>query len=234
MSFLGVTVKEESNAKLANVVCCSFSRCDILSCYNYYTQSSQSTMANTTAIFTLPTNFSADQRASKSNDPQKQLKRSSSTSTALTELSSVCASSACSVGTSDDDLDNFLDALEEAICPDDQVTPVDDTLTKLLGYEQGYKEISGEAARDVSTELKAADDARVDTLALKVAELQGRHNREERQMRRLKRQARILKAQAEYIECLSALASGSKEVTDEEFLKEHGMTWKEVEIDWDS
>ena len=193
-------------------------------------------MANT-AIFTLPTNFSADQRASKSNDLQKQLKRSSSTSTALTELSSVCASSAYSVGTSDDDdlgLDNFLDALEKAICPDDQVVPVDDTLTKLLGYEQGYKEISGEAARDVSTELKAADDARVDALAVKVAELQSRHNREGRQMRRLKRQARVLKVQAEYIECLSALASGSKEVTDEEFLKEHGMAWKEVEIDWDS
>ena len=193
-------------------------------------------MANTTAIFTLPTNFSADQRASKSNDPQKQFKRSSSTSTALTELSSVCASSAYSVGgTSDDDeeLDNFLNALEEAICPDDQVVPVDDTLTKLLGYEQGYDEISGEAARDVSTELKAADDARVDALVVKVAELQSRHNREGRQMRRLKRQARVLKAQAEYIECLSALASGSKEVTDEEFLKEHGA-WKEVEIDWDS
>ena len=105
-------------------------------------------MANTTAIFTLPTNFSADQRASKYNDPQKQFKRSSSTSTALTELSSVCASSAYSVGgTSDDDeeLDNFLNAFEEAICPDDQVVPVDDTLTKLLGYEQGYKEIFGEA-----------------------------------------------------------------------------------------
>lgn len=194
-------------------------------------------MANTTAIFTLPTNFSADQRASKSNDLQKQLKRSSSTSTALTELSSVCASSAYSVGTSDDDedLDNFLDALEKAICPDDQVVPVDDTLTKLLGYEQGYNEISGEAARDVSTELKAADDARVDALVVKVEELQSRHNREERQMRKLKRQARVLKAQAEYIECLSALASGSKEVTDEEFLKEHhGMAWEEVEIDWDS
>ena len=193
-------------------------------------------MANTTAIFTLPTNFSADQRASKSNDPQKQFKRSNSTSTALTELSSVCASSAYSVGTSDDDeeLDNFLDALEKAICPDDQVVPVDDTLTKLLGYEQGYEEISGEAARDVSTELKAADDARVDALVVKVAELQSRHNREGRQMRRLKRQARVLKAQAEYIECLSALASGSKEVTDEEFLKEHCMAWKEVEIDWDS
>lgn len=193
-------------------------------------------MANT-AIFTLPTNFSADQRASKSNDLQKQLKRSSSTSTALTELSSVCASSAYSVGTSDDDeleLNNFLDALEKAICPDDQVVPVDDTLTKLLGYEQGYKEISGELARDVSTELKAADDARVDALVVKVADLQSRHNREGRQMRRLKRQARVLKAQAEYIECLSALASGSKEVTDEEFLKEHGMAWKEVEIDWDS
>ena len=208
---------------------------DLSVCYNYCSQSSQSTMANTTAIFTLPTNFSADQRASKSNDPQKQLKRSSSTSTALTELSSVCASSAYSVGTSDDDdLDNFLDAIEKAICPDDQVVPVDDTLTKLLDYEQGYKEISGETARDVSTELKAADDARVDALAVKVAELQGRHNREGRQMRRLKRQARVLKAQAEYIECLSALASGSKEVTDEEFLKEHGMAWKEVEIDWDS
>lgn len=192
-------------------------------------------MANT-AIFTLPTNLSADQRASKSNDLQKQLKRSSSTSTALTELSSVCASSAYSVGTSDDDedLDNFLVALEKAICPDDQVVPVDDTLTKLLSYEQGYKEISGEAARDVSTELKAADDARVDALVVKVAELQSRHNREGRQMRRLKRQARVLKAQAEYIECLSALASGSKEVTDEEFIKEHGMAWKEVEIDWDS
>lgn len=193
-------------------------------------------MANT-AIFTLPTNFSADQRASKSNDLQKQLKRSSSTSTALTELSSVCASSAYSVGTSDDDeleLNNFLDALEKAICPDDQVVPVDDTLTKLLGYEQGYKEISGEVSRDLSTELKAADDARVDALVVKVADLQSRHNREGRQMRRLKRQARVLKAQAEYIECLSALASGSKEVTDEEFLKEHGMAWKEVEIDWDS
>ena len=53
------------------------------------------------------------------------------------------------------------------------------------------------------TELKAVDDARIDTLALalKVEELEGRYNREERAMRKLRRQGRILlKAQEEYMD----------------------------------
>ena len=71
------------------------------------------------------------------------------------------------------------------------------------GYGQDDGEMINIEEHDTLTELKAVDDACIDTLALalKVEELEGRYNREERAMRKLRRQGRILlKAQEEYMD----------------------------------
>ena len=173
-------------------------------------------------ILTLPTNFSTSTRRSSVS---KEFRRSAGT--AATETSSVCASSAQSVG-SNDDVDDFLKSLEASYrsgAPSDE----DDILKNLmLRHGQDDGEMINSEEHDTLTELKAVDDARIDTLALKVEELEGRYNREERVMRKLRRQGRILKAQEEYMECLEALAS-TKVVSDGEFFN---VAWKEVELDW--
>ena len=128
-------------------------------------------------------------------------------------------------------IDGFADTAEslEASYRSGAPSNEDDILKNLmLRHGQDDGEMINSEEHDTLTELKAVDDARIDTLALKVEELEGRYNREERVMRKLRRQGRILKAQEEYMECLEALAS-TKVVSDGEFFN---VAWKEVELDW--
>ena len=104
-----------------------------------------------------------------------------------------------------------------------------EVLMKLMSYQQGREIIQPGATRHdtTPTEIKKIsdrNDARFDSLAIKVARLEEKHK-----MRRMKQKGRILDAKNEYLECLEALAlsSSEKELTGE-FLKKHGLIWKEV------
>lgn len=201
----------------------------------------------TKMVLSLPTNFSARGTTTTVSPVKKQFQRSNSASTALTEMSSLCLSSGQSVGTIDDETigDDFEDVLEylEAYNSDDQgaASSEDDILMTLLSYEQS--EAITRESEDTLADFKSADEARIDTLALRVAELDDRFRRGGREMRRLRRQARIIKAQEEYIQCLEALGKVAsdeeyalalvKVVNDEECLKKEGLMWQEVELNWD-
>jgi hypothetical protein len=212
-------------------------------------------MTSSNMIVTLPINFFP-----RRSSGTKEFRRSSSAGTVATEKSSICASSAHSVGPIGD-VDDFLESLEASARSGASIEEDDDALKNLLlryGQDDAddipseessleSSDLSGASSevhalkkmmscseeQDTLTDLKTVDDARIDTLALKVEELEGRHNRERRAMRKLRRQARILKAQEEYMECLEALAS-TDIISDEEFLEEHGFAWKEVELDWET
>ena len=181
-------------------------------------------------ILSLPVNFPSPQRPSLSKEKSGR----SVASTAATELTSSCRSG-YSIGTNDD-FDGFIEALEARYGHDDDDDAVEedeeDVLLKLMSYEQQGREIiQPEAAQHntTPTEIKKTPvhEAEFDSLANKVARIEEKHK-----MRRMKQKGRILDAKNEYLECLEALVLSStpeKELTGE-FLTEHGLVWKQVDL----
>ena len=194
---------------------------------------------NPNVILSLPVNFSSPQRASKAEttEPNKNFGRKDTGSTAATDLTSSFRSS-YSIGTNDD-FDGFIHSLEARYCHDVDAFEEDeeDVLLKLMSYEQGREIIQpGVAPHDTTpTDIQKTpvhNQAKFDSLAIKVARLEEKHKRLGSQMRRMKHQVRILDAEEEYLECLEALVLSSMEMgLSDEFLKDHDLVWKEVELD---
>jgi hypothetical protein len=156
--------------------------------------------------------------------------------------------SSYSIGTNDD-FDGFIQSLEARYCHDVDAFEEDeedekDVLLKLMSYEQGREIIQpgGGAHHGTTTtaaptekikKISVRNQAKFDSLAIKVARLEEKHKRFKMQMRKMKHQVRILDAKNEYLECLEALALSSStetELSDDEFLRDHGLVWKEVEF----
>ncbi len=209
-------------------------------------------MMNPNVILSLPVNFSSPQRASQAEttEPNKNFGRKDTGSTAATDLTSSFRSS-YSIGTNDD-FDGFIASIEASAgyCHDaDATTSLEDdddeeeVLMKLMSYQQGREIIQpgGGAHHGTTTtptekikKISVLNQAKkFDSLAIKVARLEENHKRFKMQMRRMKHQVRILDAKNEYLECLEALALSSStetELLDDEFLRDHGLVWKEVEF----
>ncbi len=161
---------------------------------------------STVKIINLPLGFSS----SSSQSPNKLEKRSSS-HTALTEdidcsfrTSTSSLRSSNSVGSSETDISDVTHDKNEA--------------------------------QDALAELKSVGEGRL-ALARKLAQLEEQARSEKRKLRKMKRQARINKAHQDYLECLEALTKTelhgkAVELNDEKFLKETGLKWREVELDW--
>lgn len=200
-------------------------------------------MMNTNnVILSLPVNFSSPQRASQAEtEPNKKIGRKDTGSTAATDLTSSFRSG-YSIGTNDE-FDDFIASLEAAAeyCHDADATALeeeeeDEVLMKLMSYQQGTREIiqpggshHGTTTTTTPTEkikkISVHNQAKFDSLAIEVARLEEKLNRCRMQMRRMKHQVRILDAKNEYLECLEAL------LPDDEFMRDHGLVWKEVELD---
>ena len=200
-------------------------------------------MMNPNVILSLPVNFSSPQRASQAEttEPNKNFGRKDTGSTAATDLTSSFRSS-YSIGTNDD-FDGFIQSLEARYCHDVDAFEEDeeDVLLKLMSYEQGREIIQPGVAHHGTTtaptkikKISVRDQAKFDSLAIKVVRLGEKHKRFKMQMRKMKHQVRILDAKNEYLECLEALALSSStetELSDDEFMRDHGLVWKEVELD---
>ena len=174
-------------------------------------------------ILSLPVNFASPQRASQptitEREPNKNFGRKDTGSTAATDLTSSFRSS-YSIGTNDD-FGGFIASLEASAryCHDaDATTALEDD------KEEEQTEIKKIAVPH--------NQAKFDSLAIKVAQLEEKHKKLGRQMRRMKHQVRILDAEEEYLGCLEALVLSSMEMgLSDEFLKDHDLIWKEVEFD---
>lgn len=208
---------------------------------------------NPNVILSLPVNFSSPQRASQAEtEPnKKKFGRKDTGSTAATDLTSSFRSS-YSIGTNDD-FGGFIESLEASAryCHDtDATTALEDdddeeeVLMKLMSYQQGREIIQpgGGSHHGTTTtaptkikKISVRNQAKkFDSLAIKVSRLEENHKRFKMQMRRMKHQVRILDAKNEYRECLEALALSSSmdtELSDNEFMRDHGLIWKEVEFD---
>ncbi len=171
---------------------------------------------STVKIFHLPSGFS-----SSSSRGADKLEKRSSIHTALTEDCSFRTSarserSCSSVG-----------SICSSACDDFNIS-----LTDISDVTHEKNE-----AQDALAELKTVGEGRVDALARKLAQLEEQARSEKRKLRKMQRQARINKAHQDYLECLQALTETelhdkAPELNDEKFLKEKGLEWKEVELDW--